>query len=59
MDRTMGDVDLARILVDGFLTDMPAQIEHLKDAMENGNGKLETGNLKLPKGVNYENLNCR
>jgi CheY-like chemotaxis protein/HPt (histidine-containing phosphotransfer) domain-containing protein len=40
MSRIMGDVELARALTEGFLADIPAQIELLKAAVASGDGRL-------------------
>lgn len=36
MSRLMGDEDLARIVIDGFLDDTPKQIEALREYLEAG-----------------------
>ena len=40
LDRAMGDVEFARVLVETFLQDIPPQIEILATAASGGDGRL-------------------
>ena len=51
MKRIMGDMELARTLVEGFLADMPVQIEQLKAAIGTGDSSLAGKQAHRIKGA--------
>ena len=51
MNRIMGDVELARTLVDAFLADMPVQIDQLKAAIAAGDSTLAGKQAHRIKGA--------
>ena len=51
LKRIMGDVDVARTLAEGFLEDMPAQIEQLKTAIATGDIRLAGQQAHRIKGA--------
>jgi HPt (histidine-containing phosphotransfer) domain-containing protein len=51
MNRIMGDEDLARTIVEAFLTDMPKQIEKLKANVAAGDSSLAWQQAHLIRGT--------
>jgi HPt (histidine-containing phosphotransfer) domain-containing protein len=51
MNRIMGDMELARTLAEGFLADMPVQIEKLKAAIGTGDSSLAGKQAHRIKGA--------
>lgn len=51
LGRIMGDLDLAQTLVDGFLADMPVQIDFLEEAIAAGDGSLAGQQAHRIKGA--------
>ncbi len=51
LNRVMRDMDLARVLVDGFILDMPAQIKQLKEAVVTANSRLAEQQAHRIKGA--------
>ncbi len=51
MDRLMGDQDLARIVVDGFLEDAPRLVQGLRDALAAGDGEVAVRQAHTIKGA--------
>ena len=51
MARVLGDEDLARAVIEGFLDDMPRQIETLRGYIEGGDGAGVTRQAHTIKGA--------
>ncbi|MFH0878326.1 MAG: response regulator, partial [Lentisphaerota bacterium] len=51
LERIMGDEDLAQVIIEGFLADMPVQIEKLASAVTAGDCRLAERQAHMIKGA--------
>ena len=51
MDRLMGDADLGQVIIEGFLGDIPVQIEKLKEFVQSGDTAGATRQAHTIKGA--------
>jgi HPt (histidine-containing phosphotransfer) domain-containing protein len=51
MDRLMGDAELGQIIIEGFLGDIPIQIEKLKEFVQSGDTAAATRQAHTIKGA--------
>jgi PAS domain S-box-containing protein len=62
LKRLMGNKSLAKMILDGFLSDMPGQLQSLKNYLQNGNTKQVADQAHMIKGaaaaVSAEAMRC-